>query len=251
MTPEIKAWASENIVWAGTAETNKSDRKGNKPLGILNHISEGSISSLISWFTSPGNEVSSAHFGVSKTGKVYQFVKIEEMAWHGGLKVDAIPKAKSTLVKQQNKNPNLFLVGIEHEGVWAQSKGELTKPQLEATILLHKYIIEYVKDKWGHTIPVDRDHILGHFEVDPVRKPNCPGERFQFAELINTLQGKGPDPNLPFDDIQNHWANEAIQEAYKLGLVSLGVTPSFNPERPLTRAEGVQMMLNLYHLLKQ
>ena len=195
MRAELKEWAKKNIVWKGNQHTNKSDRKGHKPEVIVNHISEGSISSLISWFTSPNNDQSSTHFAVAKDGKVYQFLLIENNAWGNGLALENIPKATSKVVKgKPNANPNWYSVSIEHEGIHEQTKGALTPEQLESTIMLHQYIREYVKDKWGNEILADRDHILGHYEIDPVRKPFCPGEKFPFSTIIERLQVEAAKP---------------------------------------------------------
>jgi N-acetyl-anhydromuramyl-L-alanine amidase AmpD len=63
---------------------------------IVDHISEGTDESCISWFTSEGNNISSAHFLVSRVGKIYQFVKIEDKAWSNGLSADEIPHSTLT-----------------------------------------------------------------------------------------------------------------------------------------------------------
>src|SRR5690606_8812309 len=158
------------------------DRRRRIPEMIVNHISEGSMSSMISWFTSPNNKGSSAHFGVSKKGEIYQFVAIEDAAWANGL-TSGIENATSELVLRRGKdvNPNWYSISIEHEGIWAETKGKLTEAQLEATKWLHKYIIEYVKQKYGHTIQPSSKTIIGHYEIDKKQRPNCPGQLFPFA----------------------------------------------------------------------
>jgi N-acetyl-anhydromuramyl-L-alanine amidase AmpD len=249
MREQLKAWASDNIVWAGNEHTNSSDRRGYVPEIIVDHITEGTASSCISWFTSAGNDKSSAHFLVGRDGRVYQFVVIENNAWGNGLALDSIPNAKSSVVKSKpSANPNWYSVSIEHEGIHEQTHGELTQAQLNSTTLLHAYIIDYVKDKWGVTIPADRNHILGHFEVDPVRKPFCPGEKFQFDAIIQKLTGV--KPNLPFVDIENHWAKNQILEALELGLMVGNGTAVYQPDKPVTRAELACVALKLYKLLK-
>jgi len=54
---DLKAWAQQNIQFVGNSYTNKSSRNQRIPEIIVNHISEGSMSSMISWFTSPNNKV--------------------------------------------------------------------------------------------------------------------------------------------------------------------------------------------------
>lgn len=165
---------SISIVWKGNQYTNSSSREGNKPLIIVDHISSGSMSSMDNWVTSPDNGVSSAHFGVSKKGEIHQYVKIERMAWSNGLDEEKIALAPAAIVREKGINPNLYSVSIEHEGMY----GDLTEKQFNASIALHHYIKDYVALHLNSTIPFDKTHIIGHFQIDPIRRPNCPGRDF-------------------------------------------------------------------------
>ncbi|HPT61015.1 MAG TPA: glucosaminidase domain-containing protein [Bacillota bacterium] len=51
-------------------------------------------------------------------------------------------------------------------------------------------------------------------------------------------------------DYVGHWAEEAIKQALELGIAHGYPDGLFKPEQPLTRAEGVSMIMNLYKLLK-
>lgn len=172
------------IEWRGNECTNYSSREGNIPIIIVNHIVDGSAGSCDSWFHTAANKQSSAHFLVTFEGEIKQYVRISDMAWANGLESYNIPKAKSAIVRGKNINPNLYSVSIEHEG----KTGKLTEKQFQATVWLHLYIHDYVKKTWGSEIVLDRDHIIGHYEVDPLRKPNCPGKDFPWKELISALQ---------------------------------------------------------------
>jgi N-acetyl-anhydromuramyl-L-alanine amidase AmpD len=187
MIKELIDWYNDNVKFVGNECTNKSDRKGYKPEIIVDHISEGSDESCISWFTSKNNTKSSAHFLVAKDGKVYQFVDIERNAWANGLSEEAIPKALASIIRIKKANPNLYSVSIEHEGVYIQSHGTLTAEQIKSTIMLHRYISAYVEDKYGNAILFDREHILKHCEISPIAKPNCPGEKFPMDYIIVEL----------------------------------------------------------------
>ncbi len=120
------------------------------------------------------------------------------MPWANGLKQYQYQYATASIVEEQGVNPNWYSVSIEHEGVYTETWGKLTKEQLEASVWLHKYIIDYVKEHFGVEIPIDRDHILGHCEIDSIRKPFCPGEKFPFDLLIEGVQ---KEVELPFSDI--------------------------------------------------
>lgn len=172
------------VEFRGNQYTNKSSRDGNKPIAIVDHIVAGSGQSCDNWFRSPNNEVGSAHFCVWEDGRITQYVKLEDMAWANGLSRDAIGNAKSSLVRSRpNTNPNKYTVSIEHAG----HTGKLTPEQFEATVWLHKYIQAEVKRLFKVEILFDRKHILGHFEIDPKRKPNCPGPDFPWEKLMDAL----------------------------------------------------------------
>ena len=205
-----------SIEWRGNENTNKSSRQGNIPKVIVNHIVEGSASSCDSWFRSAGNNVSSAHFLVTKKGEIKQYVKIEDMAWANGLTTAAISNSKAKIVRDMKINPNLYSVSIEHEGVYLETKGELTPEQFKATVWLHEYIREYVQKKWGYLIPIGREHILGHFEIDPVRKPNCPGEKFPFETLIKVLNGG--DRMNEVKEVPK-WQKDALKALVEKGII--------------------------------
>ncbi|RLG70037.1 MAG: N-acetylmuramoyl-L-alanine amidase, partial [Candidatus Iainarchaeum archaeon] len=85
-------------------------RRGFKPEAIVIHITEGTASSTIDWFTRIESQVSS-HYLIDRSGKVYQFVKEEDTAWHAGKVVQA-----SWKLLKQGVNPNFYTIGIELEG---------------------------------------------------------------------------------------------------------------------------------------
>lgn len=175
------------IIQKGNQHTNSSSRDGHVPIAIVNHISGGSMSSMDSWFTSSGNTASSAHFGVSKSGEIHQYDPIDRMAWANGLSVASIAKATAPLIKEQSPtNPNKYTVGIEHEG----TDGFLTEAQFAASVCLHKYISAEVQRIYGKPITLDEKHVIGHFQVDPVRKPYCPGPKFPWSRLFAALKTK-------------------------------------------------------------
>lgn len=178
-----------NIIQKGNKHTNFSSRDGHVPVIIVDHISGGSMSSMDSWFQSASNTVSSAHFGVSKTGEIHQYVAIDKMAWANGLKVDAIKDATAPIIKERSPvNPNKYSVSIEHEG----TDGDLTEAQFQASVWLHFYIQSEVKRIYGKDMILDEKHVIGHFQVDPKRKPYCPGPKFPWSRLYQALKGTTP-----------------------------------------------------------
>lgn len=148
-------------------------RKGYRPEGVVIHIMDGTLVGTDSWFANPASQVS-AHYGVGRTGEVHQYVKEEDTAWHAG-RVDA-PLWK--LIKP-NINPNLYTVGIEHEGkpddVWTDAMKQASAE-----------LVREICQRWQ--IPIDRNHIVGHFEIFS-KKPNCPARDKKIIDEIVALAG--------------------------------------------------------------
>lgn len=160
-----------------------SGRKGYRPEAVVIHIMDGTLIGTDSWFENPNSQVS-AHYGIGKNGEVHQYVQESDAAWHAG-RVDA-PIWK--LIKP-NINPNIYTIGIEHEGkpddVWTDAM-----KQSSATL------IREICQRWQ--IPIDRDHVVGHFEIF-AKKPNCPATNKRILDELVTLanqQTETPKPSV-------------------------------------------------------
>lgn len=165
-------------------------RDGFKPVAIVNHITQGSpgseAESAFNWFNNPANRVSSNYI-VTKTGNVWEVVPPENTAWANGvvnepdLTIDWLKRC----VDNQT-NPNSLTISIEHAG---QSGENLTPAQYQATLELHKYLIN------RFNIQVDSNHIIGHNRIDGVNRPYCPGPAFPWQNLFRDLQSFNANPN--------------------------------------------------------
>ena len=230
---------------------NKMSRKGWKPDIIVSHITEGSYAGAVSWLCNPKSGAS-AHFVVSKKGEITQLVDIREAAWCNGTSTDPnknnyYGKSSLKLVRDRKTNANYYTISIEHEGFYNQGKGKLTPEQLEATIWLHKYIIDEVKKIYGIEIPLDREHIVGHYQIDPVRKPNCPGSAFQFDKIIQALREDVLNMGSVFKDVNDdRWSAPYIKAAKELDIIAGNPDGTFNPTGNLTREQAAVLMVRLY-----
>lgn len=141
-----------------------------KPVAIVLHLMDGTLSGTDSWFHNPSSEAST-HYGVGVDGEVYQWVDETDEAWGNG-RVD-----HPTWKLIQAQNPNFYTVSIEHEGV---SGHVWTDAQYAADAEL----IKQIAARWG--IPLDRDHVIGHNEIYSL-KPDCPGKGLDFGKLMGML----------------------------------------------------------------
>ncbi len=147
-TAQSGAANNPQAVWRPAAPCNytNSDREAFYDINeIVIHVAEGSYSSTIGWFENRVAQAS-AHYVVSRNGGVAQCVRDEDIAWHAGW-----------------WNTNKHSIGIEHAG-YVNSPGWFTRRMYHASARLSAWCC-----KW-HWIPVDRTHIIGHYQV-----PGCPG----------------------------------------------------------------------------
>ena len=131
-----------------------------KPIGICLHIMEGTMAGSRSWFNNPQSRAS-YHYGVSRTGEIWQFVKEENVAWSQG-RVNK-PTARIVL-DRPGVNPNRYLISIGHEGF---STDTWTEAMKQASAWLIQDIC------LRHNIPINRTNIIGHYEIT-IGRPNCP-----------------------------------------------------------------------------
>lgn len=177
-------------------------RNGWKPDMICNHITEGGYSGAVSWLCNTASGASS-HFVVSKTGLITQLVDLTDGSWCNGNSTSSSSRlyyknSLNAIVRSRATNANYYTVSIEHEGYSYKDRyGALTEEQYQATLWLHRYIISEVKRLYGIDIPIDREHIIGHYEIDPTGKPACPapnkGKNFPFDRLIADLKAGTAD----------------------------------------------------------
>ena len=210
------------IEWVGTVNCRRG-RGDRQPEAIVNHITAGKYPGCLSWMKNPNSKASS-HYLVTKAGQIYQLVQDTDTAWHAG----AVNKPSWPLY--DGTNPNYYTLGIEHEG---QPGDELTEEQYQATLWLHRQLIA----KWG--IPVDRDHIIGHYRIDSVNRPNCPGSGFPWDKLFNDLKGGSTVPE--------EWEIKVMQEAENAGLIQKDY---HKPGEPATKAFVLAVALKIQRQLE-
>ena len=151
-------------------------RKGRNIVAIVNHKTAGRFPGCLTWLCNPVAQAS-AHYLITRRGVIYQLVQDEDRAWQAGI----VNQPDWSLY--DGTNPNSYTIGIEHEDYDEDGEESLTEIQYQASLWLHKKLTE----KWG--IPIDRDHIIGHYRIDSVNRPNCPGPNFPWERLFNNLKG--------------------------------------------------------------
>lgn len=160
------------VKWIGCPDSNfrKARPAGHRPEAIVVHIMDGSFSAGESVFLNAATQ-KSAHYGISTTGEIHQYVDEADTAFHAGIVV----RPKWELLKP-GVNPNFYTIGIEHAGladdVWPDF-------QLASSAAL----IGQVVARWN--IPVDELHIIPHHIIR--NSKTCPGNWLDLASLIRRV----------------------------------------------------------------
>ncbi len=165
---------------------NYMSRKGWKPDMIVLHIAEGSFKGTVSWCCNKNSGVS-CHYVTGKNGELAQLVDLDKASWCNGTKTEKGAKydyrrSTNRLVRERKTNANYYSISFENEGYsYKDGYGRLTDKQYATLLKVLKELIT------KYNIPVDREHIVGHYEIAPKEKPNCPGKKFQWDELMKDL----------------------------------------------------------------
>lgn len=162
-----------NIIQMHAHPNNYRRGRGGVPVTrVIIHVAAGYLRGTAAWFQNEKAGVS-AHYTVGSLGDVIQSVGEHDTAFHAG----TVPPGQPDM--------NMRSIGIEHEG-WHTAAGfwKPTEAQLATTAELVAGICR------RHGIPADRQHILGHNEVNPARtdRKNCPGPGWPWDRFIALVQ---------------------------------------------------------------
>lgn len=125
--------------------TNSNRERSYNISQIVIHVAQGSYSGTVRYFRRRKANVS-AHYVVSRRGRVAQCVRDEDIAYHAGW-----------------WKTNKHSIGIEHAG-YIQYRSSFTRKMYRGSARLSAWLCK------RHKIPIDRHHIIGHNQV-----PGCPG----------------------------------------------------------------------------
>jgi N-acetyl-anhydromuramyl-L-alanine amidase AmpD len=161
-------------------------------ISICNHITDGLDSRDYLQNVNNGSSVNFLVREENGVGVVYQFMPVEWAAWGNGIWSEGnqyMPQWIRNLLpalRQNKDNINFYTVSIEHERKWPFTT-TLPESMKAATIDLQRWLAQTFP-----TIIVDRDHIIGHYQIDNIRKANCPGgpggKLFPFEDIIAAIK---------------------------------------------------------------
>ena len=130
---------------------------------IIHYTGMRSLQSAVERLLSKKYEVSS-HYLISRTGKIIQLVKDNNIAWHAGI---------SNWFKFKNLNKNSIGIELENKG---HQYGYQAFPNKQIVQLIK--ILKILKRKFK----IKNINITGHSDIAPNRKID-PGEKFPWKKL--------------------------------------------------------------------
>ena len=142
-------------------------RKAGIPVDrVIIHTMQGTLSGSIAWFATAGRAVpTAAHYLIGVDGEIVQMVHDDRKALHAG--------------SHSQPNWNDRSLGIEHAG-WVDDG----KPPSEAMLLSSARVTAILCRKFS--IPVDRQHIIGHSEV-PGATHTDPGAEWPWVHYMELV----------------------------------------------------------------
>lgn len=147
---------------------------------IVMHITDGTDSR--GWLCNPASQVS-AHFLIRDEG-IYQLVSLHDSAWANGIwqpghRWRGIP---------ESENPNRWTVSIEREG----------RPFQPVSAAIERHTIDLLRILSAHYSSfrplAPGVNFIGHVDISPKHRPNCPGPTVDFAQLAAQVNGDAPAP---------------------------------------------------------
>ena len=231
-------------------------RQGWTPDFIVCHTTGGTTAGAIDWSTPrpgesveayhrrvPANDRVSYHFIVAQNGTTTQTVDITNTAWANGTANDNGNRdnrhSTITAVRERRVNANQYTISIGF-GDMNLNSWRLTQQQIDTAATLLRHIQSEVNKLYGHTIPFTRNNIIGHNQITPITRPDCPGRNFQFNEILAILNA----PTSPSDGVAD-WAREAWNWA-----VAAKITDGTRPTENLTRQEAMTLLHRFYNHIR-
>lgn len=177
---DINGWWTGAINYLGTSYRSPNHWIGNKGRrAVVLHITDGVDSR--GWLCNAKSQVS-AHFLIREEG-IYQLVSVNNSSWANGIwetghQWTGVP---------EKENPNRYTISIEREGkpsvALSQAIEAHTTRLLQALASLYPSFRPYVPHQ----------NLIGHYEISPHHRPNCPGKLADFERIASAANAALPD----------------------------------------------------------
>ncbi len=186
--------------WKPAPDSNFTNGRSASIELLVIHTCAGAWSGCWGWLTTPyptNPYKTSAHYVVKEDGtQIYALVDESDTAHHVGKPWKGLPT-------------NSRSVGIEHAGFAYQGSNKWSAEQVATSAKLSCDIVK------RNGIIRDRDHIIGHYQPDPVNRAEDPGTDFPWAAYMASINscvgGGGGSTSIIVDSNQaNNGANARV-----------------------------------------
>jgi N-acetyl-anhydromuramyl-L-alanine amidase AmpD len=158
---------------------------------IVLHGSAGPLRASLATLTDPRNDkpelAVSSHYCINENGDIYRLVKwwLGHRAWANGI-IERPDEEINWLMAciGTRTNPNMCTISIEHVASYQAmlNHGKMTDKQWDASTWLVKTLLQ------NCGLTANKQTILGHNQINSVKKPFCPGV-INVPAYINALNG--------------------------------------------------------------
>ncbi len=173
-----------------TSDNYDSGRSGHQVTAVVLHIAAGPLRAVFPTFNNPSGNAS-AHFCVGKDGTIEQYVSIDDTAYAVGMRYSngqwfnprGLPANPTWQDIIPPYNPNLYTISIEHEG---QPEDQWTAQMYDANNRLLQWIAAELGQSQAPSAPLEyvpHRTLIGHYEIDPVDRPHCPGPNVDYERI--------------------------------------------------------------------
>jgi len=176
-----------NLSWMGCASRNfRVGRTNHAVEALVLHIIEGSqIGCDATFLDNNLVEPRSAHYSISKTGEIHHYVLEKDTAFHAGKLVNpswpGLKRSNGAYV-----NPNLYSIGIEHEG---RATDEWTDELYAASAAL----LREISQRHPALKTLSRNNVALHREIRADK--SCPGFKLNLDRLMDAVNAAAIAPN--------------------------------------------------------
>lgn len=161
---------------------------------VVCHTAQGTLGGEDTWVLNPAAQAS-ANFMVGRDGAIHGYIDPDgsDSPYANGKMQREDAAVDALYAASGYRNPNDWTVSIEHDDQGHPGLA-LTAAQLDASAHLAAYYME----RYG--IPLDDNHVLGHYEFDNVDRAGCPGwtaaqwQQWEAAVAAYLTEAPAPDP---------------------------------------------------------
>jgi N-acetylmuramoyl-L-alanine amidase len=179
---------------------NSSPRGAHPITMIVVHATAGSLRSSLAWLTNPAARVS-CHYVIDKTGRIFQLVPDDEVAWHAGR---CFWKGRTDI--------NESSLGIELVNA---NNGRDPYPADQVNAL-----VSLVRDRMArYDIPLD--HVVRHLDVAIPRGRKSDPAGFDWPGFLARLSGT-PEPSAPYLVRSTAWVRDEARGGKHIATLHAG-----------------------------